>query len=115
MAVALVGAQVLPVIFGMQAIAASNTVPGSRAGEGTGSVSGYIVDEIDYELAPDDPTEVETVAFELDQAPTAGSTIKVRLAPAGSWFDCAGGPSVQCATDGQALAEITEVRVVVAD
>jgi hypothetical protein len=54
------------------AFTASNTVPPSKGGDGTGAVSGYTVSNISFSI-PDDPTDPTTVTFDLD---AAASTVK---------------------------------------
>lgn len=46
--------------------AASNSVPGSRAGDGSGTVSGYTVSNIDYNLNTSNPADIDSVSFTLD-------------------------------------------------
>jgi hypothetical protein len=101
------------------AFTAGNTVPASRAGDGAGTVSGYVVDSVHYALDATDPGQVDAVTFELDATPAAGSTVQAKLAAASStWYSCTwSGTSVSCATTApQALvASIDELRVVIAD
>lgn len=66
------------------AFTASNTVPASKAGEGTGTITGYVVDTVHYTLNAADPSKVDSVTFNLDTAPVAGGTIKAQLVTAGS-------------------------------
>ncbi len=74
--------------------AAANTVDGSKAGEGDGVVSGYIVSGIQYTLNTSNPSQFDSVTFTLDANATDvyagigdGSTV--------SWGAiCTGGPTV---------------------
>lgn len=50
--------------------AATNTVPASKAGTGTGGVSGYTVDRISYVLDSTDGTTATGVTFRLDDDAT---------------------------------------------
>ena len=71
------------------AFAAANTVPASKAGDGSGAISGYVVSAIHYNLNAITPTNIDSVTFTLDSAPVAGSTIKIKLVAAGStWYTC---------------------------
>src|SRR4051794_28038717 len=77
------------------AFTASNTVPGSNAGSGAGSISGYTVSNVAYTLNAANPQNVDQVAFTI--APTTG-TVKVQLVSGGSWYSCANAAgSVTCA------------------
>jgi hypothetical protein len=97
------------------AFTAANTVEASKAGDGAGSVSGYNVTNVHYTLNASDPGAVDSVSFNLDSAPVAGSTIKARLSPTGTWFDCTNaGVAVSCTTTGATVLGATELRVVVA-
>jgi hypothetical protein len=69
------------------ALTASNVVPSSQAGDGTGTVSGYTVSAIHYMLDTTVPTNVKTVTFTVDSAPVASSTLKVKIG--GTWYVCA--------------------------
>lgn len=93
------------------ALADSNTVPASKAGDGAGAISGYAVSGVSYTLNLTNPQNIDAVAFTLD---SAASEVKVRLAPAGPWFSCSGGPSVTCDTSASppAVASATELTVV---
>ena len=64
----------------------SNTVPDSKAGDGTGNISGYIVSGIHYDLDATTPTNVSDVKFTVDSAPISGSTIKAKIG--GNWYTC---------------------------
>src|ERR1051325_9960049 len=46
----------------------SNTVPGSYAGDGSQTISGYNVSNIAYSLNNTTPTNLDAVAFTLDAA-----------------------------------------------
>jgi hypothetical protein len=106
-------------VAGLAAFTASNTVPESRAGDGARQVSGYTVSGVHYTLNASSPQNVDAVGFTLDQAPVAGSTIKVRLSSTSSnWYSCTNaGAAVTCATTSP-QATVTgadELRVVIAD
>jgi hypothetical protein len=93
---------IVSVIVGIIAAAAtaftnSNTVPGSRAGDGNQAISGYTVSAVAYTLNNTTPTNVDAVAFTLDAAATS---VKARVVSGGSWYSCSntGGNNWSCAT-----------------
>jgi hypothetical protein len=98
---------------GVYAYAAANTVPASTAGAGSGAISGYTVSNIAYTMNPVTPTNLDQVAFTI--LPSAASTVKVQLAPAGSWYTCANAAgSVTCNTTAPqaTVAAATQLTVV---
>jgi hypothetical protein len=81
------------------AFTASNTVPDSKAGDGSGAITGYTVSAIHYSLNATDGTKIDQVSFTLDSTPPSGSVIKIQLVTGGSWYSCTNsGTSVTCAT-----------------
>jgi hypothetical protein len=99
------------------ALTASNTVPITRTGAGSGVISGYTVSNVHYQLNATDPRNVDSVAFDLDTAPSAGSTIRIKLQSAGStWYACtASGAAASCTTTSpQATAAAANELTVVA-
>ena len=95
------------------AFTATNTVPASTAGSGSGAISGYTVSAIAYTLNATTPTNLDAVAFTI--APTAATVVKIQLAAAGSWYTCANAAgSVICnTTSPQAtVAAATNLTVV---
>ncbi|MDX6487453.1 MAG: hypothetical protein QOK13_68 [Gaiellaceae bacterium] len=95
------------------AFTATNTVPASTAGSGSGAISGYTVSAIAYTLNSTTPTNLDAVAFTI--APTAAAVVKIQLAAAGSWYTCANAAgSVTCnTTSPQAtVAAATNLTVV---
>lgn len=106
------------IVAGTYAFTAANTVPASKAGDGSGAVTGYTVSTIHYNLNATTPSNVDSVTFNLDSVPVAGSTIDVQLAAAGSWYTCSNaGVAVTCATTAPqaTVVAVTALRVVVAD
>ena len=92
--VALVVAGVLGA--GTYAFTATNTVPASYAGSGSGTISGYTVSGVQYTLATANPSNIDKVAFTLD---ASASVVKAKLvAASGTYTDCTvtGGTSVSC-------------------
>jgi hypothetical protein len=105
-------------VAGTYAFTAANTVPASKAGDGSGAVTGYVLSSVHYDLNVTDPSDIDAVTFTLDSAPVAGSTIAAQLAPAGSWYDCTNaGANVTCDTTAPQATVLaaTNLRVVVAD
>lgn len=99
--------------------AAANTVPENGAGDGQGTISGYDVTAVTYTLNSTTPSNLATVAFDVD--PTAGAaaptTVKVKLVSASStWFGCTNtsGSTWSCTITGVTAAAADELRVVAA-
>jgi hypothetical protein len=87
----------LGISVGVYAYAATNTVPGSTAGAGSGAISGYTVSSIAYSLNATTPTNLDQVSFTI--SPAAATTVKAQLASGGSWYSCANAAgSVTCNT-----------------
>jgi hypothetical protein len=96
---------------GAYAFMASNTVPTSYAGDGSGTISGYQVSSVHYTLDTD-PTKMDAVAFTLDQA--AGD-VRVSLDHGASWTTCSvsGGTGVTCTfASPKAVLPADQLRVV---
>ncbi len=98
------------------AYAAANTVPASKAGDGSGAISGYTVSAIHYNLNGT-PTTIDSVTFTLNSAPVAGSTIKIKLVAAGStWYTCTNvTTTVTCSPIGATVLSADSLEVVVSD
>ena len=107
---------VLVLAAATNAFAAANTVPTSKAGDGSGVVSGYTVSAIHYALNATNPTTIDTVTFTLDSAPAAGSTIKIKLVSAGTtWYSCTNTTTaVTCTTTSAPVSTADTLQVVVA-
>lgn len=115
---ALLGAAAVTAAVGVGGFAFtnSNTVPDSKAGDGSGAVSGYTISAIDYGLNSSDPSLIDSVSFNLDSTPAAGSTIKAKVD--GNWYSCtATVAAVTCGTTSPqaTVATHTTLQVVVAD
>ena len=97
---------------GVYAYAATNTVPGSTAGSGSGAISGYTVSSIAYTLNATTPTNLDQVAFTI--APIVASTVKVQLAAAGSWYSCTNtAGSVTCTTTSPQATAVAATQLTV--
>jgi hypothetical protein len=116
---AVLGGAVVAGAIGMAGFAftASNTVPATKAGDGSGAVTGYVVSSVHYGLNATDPSKADSVSFTLDSAPKAGSTIKVKVD--GAWYSCTGATttSISCNTSAgpATVVGIDTLQVVVAD
>lgn len=111
--VVVVSMAALLLAIGVYAYAASNTVPGSEAGSGSGAISGYTVSSVAYGLNATTPTNIDSVTFTI--APTAAGTVKVQLASGGSWYTCSNtSGSVSCTTTSPqaTVAAATQLTVV---
>ena len=94
------------------AFTASNTVPASKAGDGSGAISGYTVSNVAYTLNATNPANLDSVAFALD---SAAGTVKVKLVAAGStWYSCTNpsGNNWTCATTGATVQSADQLQVV---
>lgn len=96
------------------AFTATNTVPASNAGSGSGAISGYTATNVSYTLNASNPQNIDAVTFTI--SPTTTATVKVQLAAAGSWYSCTNtAGSVSCATTSpQATAAAATQLTVVA-
>jgi len=82
----------------MFALAASNTVPGTKAGQGSNTITGYVVSNVQYVLNATNPANIDSVTFTLDATAT---TVKAKLQSAAtSYHACSntGGNNWSCAT-----------------
>jgi len=99
------------------AFTAGNTVPATRAGDGTNEITGYTVSAVHYTLDSADPDLIDAVSFDVDTAPVAGSTLRAQLVDGGAWYTCTfSGVAVSCpTTTPQATVLASEdLRVVIA-
>ncbi len=93
------------------AFAASNTVPDTTAGDGSGAISGYTISNVSYALNASNPGNVDSVSFTI--APTTG-TVRVQL-NGSTWYNCTNtAGSVSCTTAGLTALAATSLRVVAA-
>ncbi len=81
---------------GAYAFTASNTVPSTTAGAGSGAVSGYTVTNVHYTLDATTPSNVDSLTFTISPAVPSTSSGKVVVQAALS----SGGPNTYtCSTD----------------
>lgn len=114
----LMGVTASVILMGVSGVTASNAVTPTKAGNGSGAITGFVVSGISYNLNANSPNNINSVTFTLDSAPPAGSTMRIRLTSApGSWYACSNaGVAVTCATTvPQATVTATDtLRVVIA-
>ncbi|RPI94647.1 MAG: hypothetical protein EHM40_05835 [Chloroflexi bacterium] len=98
------------------AFAATNTVPGTYAGEGEEVISGYEVLTVDYNLNAGNPSNIDSVDLTLD---AAASDVKIGLVNGGTIYDCTGaGTSWNCDTTAVVQATVSaanQLRVIAVD
>lgn len=102
---------------GAYAYTNSNTVGTTQAGDGTGTITGFVVSSVKYNLNASSPGNIDSVTFTLDSTPPTGSALKAQLSPAGSWYSCTNvATAVTCAsTSPQAtVTAASNLRVVIA-
>jgi hypothetical protein len=82
--------------LGTYAFTATNTVPGSYAGSGSGTISGYTVSNVQYQLNASTPSDIDSVTFVLDAA--AGVAKAKLVSGSTTYTDCSisGGTNVTC-------------------
>ena len=99
------------------AFAAQNTVAGSRAGDGNGTVSGYNVSAISWDLNDANPQAIDDVTFTLD---ATANELRVRVRESvDGWSNwtaagaCTGGPTYTCDLTGLGIetVEVAELEV----
>ena len=91
---------------GSYAFTASNTVPSTQAGQGTGTVSGYSVTSVGYTLNGSNPSNIDAVTFTI--SPATATTVKAQLVAAGTWYSCVNTTgSVSCATTSPQMTVAT--------
>jgi hypothetical protein len=114
----------LAIAGGAYAFTASNTVPATTAGAGSGAVSGYTVTGLHYALNATTPANIDSLTFVISPTIPSTSSGKVVIAAALSSggptnYTCStdtGGTNVTCATTSPQLtaALLTGVTVIAA-
>jgi len=101
----------------MTAFAAANNVPASKAGDGAGAISGYAVTNVKHNINGSNPGNIDSVTFDVDSAPPAGATMKIKLVASGStWYSCTNsGTAMTCntASPQATVSAADELRVVI--
>lgn len=109
---------ILVLVSAAYAFADTNTVPDTNAGDGAGTISGYTVSAIKYNLNTTNPQNIDSVQFSLTPtAPgaSAPTTVKVQLNGAGSWFTCTlSAGTWTCNLTGVTVVSSTNLRIVAA-
>jgi hypothetical protein len=103
----------LCIAVAVYAFTASNTVPATSAGSGSGAISGYTVSSVAYTLGAT-PTNLAAVTFTLDKA---AGTVKAQVQSGGSWYSCSNtsGNNWSCdTTSPQATVQPADQLTVVA-
>lgn len=67
------------------AFAAENTVPATKAGDGSEVISGYEVTAVKYILNDTTPSNIDSVTFSLDAPATS---VSISLVSGGEWYTC---------------------------
>lgn len=93
-----VGALVVAVALatGVYAFTATNTVPASNAGSGSGTISGYTVSGIQYTLNATTPSNIDSMTFTLN---ASASQVRAKIVSGStSYTTCSvsGGVNVTC-------------------
>jgi hypothetical protein len=104
----ILAAAVVAVVIGggVYAFTASNTVPSTTAGAGSGAVSGYAVSGVHYNLNATSPLNIDSLTFTINPAvPNTGTgkvVVQTTLTSGGpNTYSCvttATGATVTCAT-----------------
>jgi hypothetical protein len=103
-------------VVGTYAFTAANTVPPTKAGDGSGAITGYTVSNVHYTLSGTDFSNIDTVAFTVDTAPPSGSTMKAQLVSGGSWYSCTNSTTtVTCTTTGATVVPANMLHIVIVD
>jgi hypothetical protein len=80
----------------------ANSAPASKAGVGSGSIAGYTISSVTYNLDATSPQNIDSVTVALSTTPTTGSTIKIGLAGSSggtTWYSCTNaGATLTCPT-----------------
>lgn len=105
--------------LGGYAFTAANTVPSTKAGDGAGSISGFATSSVSYTLNATNTRNLDSIGFNVDVVPAAGSAIKIKLSVAGStWYTCTNvSTAITCPTTSPqaTVAGVDELRVVIVE
>ena len=81
---------------GAYAFTATNTVPDSSAGSGSGTISGYTVSAIAYQLNTTTPSNIDSLTFTLNASATTAKAKVVSGSTTYTNCSIAGGVNVTC-------------------
>jgi hypothetical protein len=94
------------------AFTATNIIPASKAGDGSGAISGYTVSDLQWVFSPD-YSKINMVRFNLD---AAASIVKAKFISTGSsWYSCSFNVSIwECNTTSPqlSLTDADQLRVI---
>lgn len=97
------------------AYAAANLVPETGAGEGSGTVSGYTITNVDYTLLGSNPSKLDEVSFAVAPTAGAGAAGEVRITVDGgtTWVTCTGpvGSTWTCAFAGGSEPNVSAINL----
>ena len=98
--------------------AAANTVPVSGAGDGSGTITGYTVSAVKYNLNATTPANIDSVSFTLTPGGTASAptTVKAKLVSSSTTYSTCtlATPTWTCTVTGVTALTADELRVIAA-
>jgi hypothetical protein len=89
--VAIILAAAASMAFAAFAFTATNTVPDSSAGDGSGTISGYTISAVQYQLEAANPANIDSVTFTTSAS--AGQVRAKVVASSSTYTNCTGGPT----------------------
>lgn len=89
--VAIILAAAVAMGFAAYAFTATNTVPASNAGDGSATISGYTITNVQYQLEAANPANIDSVSFTTSA--NAGTVKAKVVASSTTYTDCTGGPT----------------------
>jgi hypothetical protein len=110
-------------VLGISALAATNTVDDSNAGEGTSEVNGFTITAISYEAKSADVSGISSVGFTIVRAASetavADANAKVYVSLDGTnWEDCtvtAGAATCDVSADSYTFEDLDALEVLAFD
>lgn len=113
---------IVAAIVATSAFAFTNTIGGvapPNLGSGSGAINGYTASNIAYNLNATDPSNVDSIQFNLASA-TATTSVRIQAVSGGSWYACnapSGAPPmlVVCPTAGLTSAAADNLTIVAND
>ena len=76
------------VAIGGTALTAANTVPGSVAGSGANTISGYSITAVDYTLNSANPQNLDAVVITYDDTPGDPANARISVDNGTTWHNC---------------------------
>jgi hypothetical protein len=89
--VAIILAASVAMALAAYAFTATNTVPATQAGDGSGAISGYTISNVQYQLEAANPANIDSVTFTTSA--NAGEVQAKVVASSTTYTDCTGGPT----------------------